>query len=439
MVSAVLLSFLLHNELAQADGCPAPSFAPAVNYQTGSGCWSVAVGDFNGDGKLDLAAANSYTQKLSVLLGNGDGTFQTAVGYGAGSYYQSVAVGDFNGDGNPDLAVPSVMLGNGDGTFQAPVSSAAGTHPGPLAVADFNRDGKLDLAVANIYTDQVSVLLGDGDGTFQKAVSYGAGWDSQSVAVGDFNGDGNPDLAVPSYAIGDFKINAVSILLGNGDGTFQSAVDYGPVDLPVAVASGDFNRDGKLDFAVANNNSRDVSVLLGKGDGTFQHAVNYGTGIGPRWIVTADFNSDGHLDLASANEGSGDIYVLLNNGDGGFQIAVNFALGVPQEVVPRWVAVGDFNGDGKPDLAVANERSGNVSVLLNTCASAGVNLVAARRNNALTVSWPLPYTNFVLESATNLGSRNWQGISKESTTNNGRCEVTVPLDQGQRYFRLHKP
>src|SRR5438094_6591269 len=120
MVSAVLLSFLLHNELSQADGCPAPSFAPAVNYQTGSGCWSVAVGDFNGDGKLDLAAANRYTQNISVLLGNGDGTFQTAVGYGSGSYYESVAVGDFNGDGKLDLAVGNgyfgnitVMLGNG--------------------------------------------------------------------------------------------------------------------------------------------------------------------------------------------------------------------------------------------------------------------------------------------------------------------------------------
>jgi len=380
------------------------------------------------------------------LLGNGDGTFQTAVSYGSGSYYESVAVGDFNGDGKLDLAIGngsfgniSVMLGNGDGTFQAPVTYGAGTHPGPLAVADLNRDGKLDLAVANIYTDQVSVLLGNGDGTFQKALSYGARSYSQSVTVGDFNGDGNPDLVVTSYAIGDFKISAVSILMGSGDGTFQSAVDYGPTDMPVSAAVGDFNRDGKPDLAVANDNSRNVSVLLGRGDGTFQNAVTYGAGVGPQSVAVSDFNGDGKPDLAVANEGSGDISLLLNNGDGGFQIAVNFALGVPQEVLPRWVAVGDFNGDGKPDLAVANERGANVSVLLNTCASAGINLAVARGNDALTVSWPVLYSNFILESTTDLGSTKWQGAVERMTTNNGRCELTVLLDQGQRYFRLHKP
>jgi hypothetical protein len=252
------------------------SFQVAPTYAAGSGPSSVAVGDFNGDGKPDLAVTNRESNNVSVLLGNGDGTFQAAVNYGAGSGPVSVAVGDFNGDGKPDLAVAnsdfssgignvSVLMGKGDGTFQAAVNYAAGSHPGFVAVGDFNGDGKPDLAVTNQFSgdgsgsgsNNVSVLMGKGDGTFEAAVNYAAGSVPAFVAVGDFNGDGKPDLAVANGGS-----NNVSVLLGKGDGTFQTAVNYAVGAYPALVALGDFNGDGKPDLAVANSGSNDVSVQL---------------------------------------------------------------------------------------------------------------------------------------------------------------------------------
>ena len=316
---------------------------------------SAAVGDFNGDGKMDLAVANEGSDNVSILLGNGDGTFQAAVNYGAGTDPDSVAVGDFRGDGKLDLVVAnyysnnvSVLLGNGDGTFQAAVNYGVSA-PTSVAVGDFNGDGKLDLAVANVFSE-VSVLLGNGDGTFQAAVNYGAGAEPAWVAVGDFNGDGKLDLAVANV-----DSNNVSILLGNGDGTFKAAVNYGVGTEPVSVAVGDFNGDGKLDLAVANYGSN-VSVLLGNGDSTFQAAVNYGAGAEPACVAVGDFNGDGKLDLAVANVATGNVSVLLGNGDGTFQAAVNYGAGIGESV-----AVGDFNGDGRLDLA---SPSADVSVLL---------------------------------------------------------------------------
>jgi hypothetical protein len=291
--------------LGKSDG----TFQAAVDYGAGSNPSSVAVGDFRDDGKLDLVVANDGSDNVSILLGNGDGTFQAAVNYGVGSAPTSVAVGDFNGDGKLDLAVVnelsnnfSILLGNGDGTFQAAVNYGAGLSLFSVAVGDFNGDGKLDLAVASGGSDYVSVLLGNGDGTFKTAVQYVAGLEPISVAVADFNGDGKLDLAVANY-----ESNNVSILLGKGDGTFQIAVDYGigtenyPAT-PGSVAVGDFNGDGKLDLVVGgveSDNVSVVSVLLGNGDGTFQAAVNYGAGAGQTSVAVGDFNGDGRLDLAA--------------------------------------------------------------------------------------------------------------------------------------------
>ena len=224
----------------------------------------MVVGDVNGDGRPDLAVANFTSNNVSVLLGNGDGTFQPARSYGAGTNPNSVAVGDVNGDGRPDLAVAnasgntvSVLLGNGDGTFQPARSYGAGTNPQSVAVGDFNGDGRPDLAVANYYSNDVLVLLGNGDGTFQPVMSFDAGTNPISVAVGDINGDGRPDLAVANA-----NSNNVSVLLGNGDGTFQPARTFGVGNNPFSVAVGDVNGDGRPDLAVANANSNNVSVLI---------------------------------------------------------------------------------------------------------------------------------------------------------------------------------
>ena len=348
--------------LGNSDG----TFQAAVGYGAGQYAYSVAVGDFNGDGKLDLAVTDAENYRVYVLLGNGDGTFQAAVGYGTGQYPYAVAVGDFNGDGKPDLAVAnggngnvSVLLGNGDGTFQTAVSYGAGSYPYGVAVGDFNGDGKLDLAVAD-GGGGVSVLLGNGNGTFQTAVGYGTGYaGATSVAVGDFNGDGKPDLAVAS----GFGGSGVYVLLGNGDGTFQGAVNYFAGYGSYGVAVGDLNGDGKLDLAVANQNSSTVSVLLGNGDGTFQTAISYDVGEAPYGVAVGDFNGDNKLDLVVANNGMGNggsASVLLGNGDGTMRAAPSYGAGN----APYWVSVGDFNGDGKPDLALANFSNNSVDVLL---------------------------------------------------------------------------
>ena len=199
----------------------------------------------------------------------------------------------------------------------------------------------------------------------------------------------------------------------------------------------DFNGDGKPDLAVANQGSGDVSVLFGKGDGTFQAAVNYGTGAGSASVVTVgDFNGDGKSDLAVI-EGTG-ISVLSGNGDGTFKFTANYAIGTSVNTSLNSVAVGDFNGDGKPDLAMTSYLS-SFSILLNTCVSAGPDIAIVGSNATATVSWPLPSTGYVLESTASLSLTNWQLAPEMRTTNDARLEVSVPLSQQERYFRLRKP
>jgi hypothetical protein len=469
MACAILSSSLSPSEPALAQGCPTPSFGPPRWFNVGTYSHSLGMGDFNGDGKLDLAVVNiggsvGAESSVSVLLGNGDGTFQASINSAAGTASRpSVVVGDFNGDGKLDLALSagdsgavSVLLGNGDGTFQAPINYDAGTDPTIkvpvmwVAAGDFNRDGKLDLVVANKgtlannFTDSsVSVLLGNGDGTFQAAAEYGPVVNSYCVAVGDFNGDGNLDLAVANA--GSLHVGAgVSVLLGNGDGTFQSAVTYDAGVACFLVTVADFNGDGKPDLAVLGEND---GVLLGNGDGTFQAAIQFdAAGVTPSSVAVGDFNGDGKLDLAVANAAngnspSGTIAVLLGNGDGTLQTAVTYALGTNAD--PECVAVGDFNGDGKPDLAVADfpyePNSGGVAVLLNTCASTAPALSIVSSNSTLILSWPLPSTGFVLESTPSLRPPNWQPAPESAVTNNALLEVLVPVSPGSRYFRLHKP
>jgi len=319
----VALGLLLATAMPALAQCPL-SIAAAANYAVGTRPQSVAVGDFNADGRPDLAVANEGSNNLSILLGNANGTFQPPVNYAVGTNSTSVAVGDFNADGQPDLAVTnsgnnnvSILLGNGggSGTFQAAVNYAVGLIPRSVAVGDFNADGLPDLAVANNNTSNVSILLGNGNGTFQAAVNYAAGSTPRSIAVGDFNADGRPDLAVAN-----FGSNTVSILLGNANGTFQAAVNYAAGSFPFSVAVGDFNADGRPDLAVANSNSNNVSILLGNANGTFQAAVNYAAGRAVS-VAVGDFNADGRPDLAVANFDSNNVSVLLNTTPNGVVVS----------------------------------------------------------------------------------------------------------------------
>ncbi len=346
-----------------------------TSFAAGSGLLtSLAIGDFNRDGKADLAITDANSGTVSILLGNGNGTFQPAVNYSTGGA-NSVATGDFNGDGKLDLAVAtagesvSILLGNGDGTFQVPASYSTGSGSAPFSVAvgDFNRDGKLDLAVANYRGADVTVLLGNGDGTFQAPASYSTGSGSAplSVAVGDFNRDGKLDLVVGKFTCPNNPCGNLSVLLGNGDGTFQAGVDYNAGFEPTSVAVADFNNDGKLDLAVADISSAHVNILLGNGDGTFQASVNYNAGADPVSVAIGDLNGDGKLDLAVENIGSSYVSILLGNGDGTFQSAENYSFGSSSSSdATGSVGIGDFDRDGGLDLAVAAPGSTGVYVLL---------------------------------------------------------------------------
>jgi hypothetical protein len=264
---------------------------------------SAATGDFNGDGIVDIVICNHTVNSYSVALGNGDGTFQPAVSYTAGGGPVWVVVGDFNGDGIADLAFAndgksaSVLLGNGDGTFQAETylsSGMASLYGSQILVADLNGDGKADLVVANGYPrGTMTVLLGNGDGTFAAPAEFAS--DTGVLAVGDFNGDGAPDIAIASIYGG------VTIVLGNGDGSFQAPVNYG-VGYSGSIAVGDMDGDGKVDIAVS------YGALRGNGDGTFLPPVVFATS--PGYVVIADFNGDGRPDIADSGVG-----VLLGAGD----------------------------------------------------------------------------------------------------------------------------
>jgi hypothetical protein len=366
--------------LGNGDG----TFQAGVAYDSGLGPSSVAVADFNGDGKADLAVTDAgpfvtgAAGFVSILLGNGNGTFQAARDYAAGNAPNSVANADLNGDGKPELVVADgarlwVLLGNGDGTFESPVSDAAGGSAVLVTIGDFNNDGKKDLVAAD-SSGGIGVLLGNGNGAFQTAVNYPTATGASAIAAADLNGDGKLDLIVANSTG-----NYVSVLLGNGNGTFQTAVNNPAGTAPHSVAIGDLNGDGKPDLAVAASGgpgSDAALVLLSNGNGTFQMAVPYGADALPQAIAVGDFNGDGKADLAVANYFSSDASILLGNGNGTFQPAVNYAVGN----TPFSLAVSDFAGDSKADLAVVNRS--DLTVFLSLRAAPDDHEVALRQLRA---------------------------------------------------------
>ena len=311
------------NTLSVLLGTGNGNFSAPQAYATGAVPWAVAVGDFNADGNPDLTVANAGASHVSVFLGVGNGTFTPAVSLTVGTNPQGVTVGDVNADGKHDIVAAnvngssiSVLLGNGNGTFQAAAHFAAGSGPVTVALADFNGDNKPDAVVGNYYTTTVSILLGNGNGTFQAPQSFTGGPGPLMVATGDFNGDGAVDLTVANYQQQAFS--TIAVLMGNGTGTLGTAQFY-PIGIgPSAVAVADVDADGKQDIAVPNYGSNTVpalfvSVLKGNGNGTFQTPVNFGGGSGTIFVAFDDFNTDNKPDMVAANYGANSVTVLLNN------------------------------------------------------------------------------------------------------------------------------
>jgi len=353
---------------------------------------SVVGADFNGDGHQDLVDADYISDTITVTLGNGKGSFIPGPlsPFVVGTHPRSLAVGDFNGDGKLDVAVANqsdgtitVLLNDGTGVFTATTASpiTVGSEPTCIAAGDFNGDGKLDLAITDVLGNAVTVLQGDGTGAFTAATGspFAVGKGPRSVAVGDFNGDKKLDLAVANATDG-----TVTVLLGNGSGGFTAA-SGSPFKVgsdPQSVAVGDFNKDGKPDLAVANFNDGTITVLLGNGSGGFTAIATGPLTVGsqPVFVATSDFNADGNLDLVIANSGSDNVTEFLGNGTGAFSAAPGspFAVGTD----PESIAVADFNGDGKPDIAVANSDDGTLSVLLNSYSKTAPVAVSAASGTA---------------------------------------------------------
>lgn len=349
------------------------------------------IADFNGDGIPDIATANASFSEgtMSVLIGNGDGTFKTPVTYTAGVFASAIVAGDFNNDGVLDIAVTnqynssfgdgyiSIYLGNGDGTFKPEIGVPIPGYAEATVAADFNRDGILDLVSLQFYPSQFSVLFGNGDGTFKDPVNYpvtSSMYSPYTLAVGDFNGDGIPDIAEANSSD-----NTVGIFLNSGDGTLV-AKTYVASDNPQWITVADVNADGKSDLLVSNYGDETMSVLLGNGDGTFKDGVAYSLDGYAATLAVADIDGDGKLDVAA-----GYFYpaigvgILKGNGDGTFGKVTDYATNQGHGFA---VSLADLNGDGTPDLVNVDINSGDgsahdIAILLNaTQAKASLSNVA---------------------------------------------------------------
>lgn len=348
---------------------------PITALNTGNAPAFVTAASLRNNNIQDLIVSNNSDNDVSVFLGNGDGTFVTpGVTYATGTGPTWITAGVFNNTKkNVDLVVTnkgansiSILPGNGDGTFGARTDIATGAVPISVVAADFNGDGNLDVAVANQADNTISIFLGKGDGTFSTPTLLTTGHAPTALATADFNADGHADLAVANQ-----NDNTVSIFLGKGDGTFQARTDYPTGVAPVYVATGDFNGDGVLDLAVANNTDDTVSILFGQtgsngtANGTFATHTDYPAGEGPTSIAVADYNLDGILDLAVTDSTSNTVSLLFGLTGGSFN--ANYEVSVGND--PLSIVTADFNGDGRPDGAIANNASNTVSVILNSTSS----------------------------------------------------------------------
>jgi hypothetical protein len=340
------------------------SFSNQTTFSTGSssGSWSITIGDFNNDSRLDVAVANQKLDNFGVFIGYGNGSFssQTIYSSGSGSNPWSVAVGDLNNDGHSDIAVANwgtdnvdlfIGYGNGNFTTQQTLSTAITSNPYSVAVGDFNDDGRLDITVANYWTNNVGIFLGDGNGTFSSQTTYytGVGFGPFSIAVGDFNNDSRLDIVVANY----WAYN-IGVFLGYGDGTFSSQTTFstGSGSRPAAVAVSDFNNDNQLDIAVANYGTSNIGIFLGYGNGTFVSQVTYSTGSDshPYSIAVGDFNNDSRLDIVVVNYWSDSVGVFLGYDNGTFFNQNVYSTTKGSQ--PTDAFVGDLNNDGRLDIVV---------------------------------------------------------------------------------------
>ena len=447
------VSVLLNN----GDG----TLAPQVTYEAngyegplppgaawfGGGPASLALGDVEGDGHLDLAVGYQGSYYVSLLPGNGDGTFGDEATLFVDQRPVFVDLGDLNGDGGLDLAVLapgsnqdslSVIFNFGDGVFLDDETTELLYWVVCAAIGDLDGDADLDLAVAG-GGSRVSVLLNHGDATFDQ-VAYGVGFKPYSVAMGDVDADGDLDLAVANGGGGMGVDDTVSVLLNNGDGTFAAQVTYDAGPSAQHVAIGDLDHDGDADLAVANLWGPTVSVLLSNGDGTFAGQVQYATGNYPRSVVIGDLDGDTHPDLVTVNGFPHGVTVLAGNGDGTFGAAV-VAYDLSGGPEPMRTSLGDLDGDGDLDVVVGFNNNPaypppqpNVQVLLND----GAGVLSDGGSYLVPGTWQT--------DSLAIGDLDGDGVPDLALTNAAQESVSVLLGQGDgtfadgvAYARAHGP
>ncbi len=347
--------------------CPV-SFAPGPAAPAGDGPFALALTDVDRDGNLDALVGNTFSDSITLLMGDGTGAFSPPTNLPVGPGPAALAVGDLNADGWPDAVAAnehsdandpmvgiSVLLG-GPGGFAPAVDYGAGRNPRGLAIGDLNGDGILDLAVANRGSADISVLTGHGDGTFTTPASFPTDGGPYDVALADITGDGHVDLVTANLGAG-----TVAVLAGAGDGSFATPQTHPTGGNPGSLALADLNRDGWLDVVVSHLATDQVAVLLGSGSGPLAAPVAYDAGDGPFDVTVGDWNGDGHPDVAAANSTAGTVSILTGQGDG--------TLGTPLDLTagtrPVRVCAGDLNNDGAPDLVTADLVDDNIAVLLH--------------------------------------------------------------------------
>lgn len=339
-------------------------FASPRYSSTNTGPNGIQAAYLNNDAYLDLAASNVASQDVSVLFGNGDGTFSAPTNYAIGEILSTLACVDLNRDGDIDIVVAAqgadrieVLENTGTGSFVLAGNYATGTSPISLCVMDVNHDGNADAVTVNAASNNVSVLLGNGDGSFQPSTEYGAGPAPAGIHGGDVDNDGDMDLG-----IGIRTTNRIAILLNNGDGSFAAPLNNVVGARPYGIFMASFNSgDDFLDLASANLNSNDVSVLPGNGDGTFGASVQYPAANTPLQITGGDFNADSALDIVVSNTASDTISLLFNDGSAQFDPPLSLYGGDSL----RMLCAGDFDNDSTTDIAVACYNDNNIAVLLN--------------------------------------------------------------------------
>ncbi|WP_160164545.1 FG-GAP repeat domain-containing protein [Pedosphaera parvula] len=421
-----------------AHAVPPVKFASPVPYGALNAS-DVAVNDFDGDGKMDFASVTRLPNLMSVFTNSGNGSFGISSNYALPNQPFSIAAGDLNGDGKPDIVatwrgVISVFTNVNNATFAPAIDYGIFTNNAlilsSVSLGDFNGDHKLDIAVGILGSNVVTVLLNNGNGTFGSPTNFPthstANMGPITITLADLNNDGILDIVTANGSGGD----SISVLLGNGDGSFSFGTNYSTKGYPICAVVGDFNNDGKPDIAATNPGENSIGLLFGNGDGTFGTAITTQVLADPRPMAAGDLNGDGNLDLVMVHNSITSTSargILLGKGDGSFLAETNAFAPPP---VNR-IIVADVNGDNQPDLLIA--ASSGVSIYLNQSVPT---LKGDYQTGRLVLQWP-NWAGYILETATMLPTDTWIAVTDTPALVNNQNSLTNFVTGSNQFFRLN--